>query len=120
MDALIIPVGGGGLLSGLVIAAKRQHPNLKIFGAEPIGADDAKRSFDAKQLIPQTAPNTIADGLLTSVGQKPWPISTSGCWLLAVVAVVAAAATHRIDVLIMIGVVVVCGQFAIWWKISSQ
>jgi threonine dehydratase/serine racemase len=45
-----------------------------VFGAEPLGADDAARSKAAGQLIPQTGPNTIADGLLTSLGQLTWPV----------------------------------------------
>lgn len=48
--------------------------NLRVFAAEPKGADDAKRSFDAGKIIPQTNPNTIADGLKTSLGDKTWPI----------------------------------------------
>ena len=70
LDAIIAPVGGGGLLSGCAIAAA----GLRIFGAEPLGADDAARSKAAGQLLPQTGPNTIADGLLTGLGQLTWPI----------------------------------------------
>jgi threonine dehydratase/serine racemase len=74
LDALIAPVGGGGLVSGLCIAAKATNPSLRIFAAEPAGADDAARSKAAGTLIPQTAPRTIADGLLTSLGDLTWPI----------------------------------------------
>jgi len=74
LDALIVPVGGGGLLAGACIAAKHIRPSIRIFAAEPAGADDAARSFAAGQLIAQTAPNTIADGLLTSLGTLTWPI----------------------------------------------
>lgn len=70
LDAIIAPVGGGGLLSGCAIAAA----GIRVFGAEPLGADDAARSKAAGQLLPQTGPNTIADGLLTSLGQLTWPI----------------------------------------------
>ena len=70
LDAIIAPVGGGGLLSGCAIAAE----GIRVFGAEPLGADDAARSKAAGQLLPQTGPNTIADGLLTSLGQLTWPI----------------------------------------------
>ena len=70
LDAIIAPVGGGGLLSGCAIAAA----GLRIFGAEPLGADDAARSKAAGQLLPQTGPNTIADGLLTGLGELTWPI----------------------------------------------
>ncbi len=70
LDAIIAPVGGGGLLSGCAIAAA----GIRVFGAEPLGADDAARSKAAGQLLPQTGPNTIADGLLTSLGHLTWPI----------------------------------------------
>jgi threonine dehydratase/serine racemase len=73
-DALIAPVGGGGLMGGLCIAAHGLNPNLRIFAAEPAGADDAARSKAAGKLIPQMGPNTIADGLLTSLGELTWPI----------------------------------------------
>jgi threonine dehydratase/serine racemase len=74
LDAIITPVGGGGLLSGVCIVARGVKPGIRVFGAEPLGADDAARSMAAGTLIPQTAPNTIADGLLTSLGQLTWPI----------------------------------------------
>jgi threonine dehydratase/serine racemase len=74
LDAIITPVGGGGLLSGCCIAAKGMKPTVRIYGAEPLGADDAARSKAAGTWLPQTSPNTIADGLLTSTGQLTWPI----------------------------------------------
>lgn len=74
LDAVIAPVGGGGLLAGMCIAARDHSSSLRIFAAEPVGADDAARSFAAGTLIPQTGPNTIADGLLTSLGELNWPI----------------------------------------------
>ncbi|MBI4517993.1 MAG: pyridoxal-phosphate dependent enzyme [Deltaproteobacteria bacterium] len=74
LDAIIAPVGGGGLLAGICVAAKALAPAIRIFAAEPLGADDAARSLAAGTLIPQTAPDTIADGLLTSLGQLTWPI----------------------------------------------
>jgi threonine dehydratase/serine racemase len=74
LDAVIAPVGGGGLLSGIAVTAKEMYPRLRVFAAEPAGADDAARSKAAGTLIPQTAPRTIADGLLTSLGELTWPI----------------------------------------------
>jgi len=69
LDYLIAPVGGGGLLAGTALAVKYfGSKETKIIGAEPLGADDAHQSFLNKKLIPQKAPNTIADGLLTSLG----------------------------------------------------
>jgi threonine dehydratase len=74
LDALVVPVGGGGLLSGMSIATRALSPRTRIFAAEPLGADDAARSFAAGRLLPQTAPRSIADGLLTSLGERTWPI----------------------------------------------
>jgi threonine dehydratase/serine racemase len=74
LDAVITPVGGGGLLSGVCVAARGLKSTLRVFGAEPLGADDAARSKAANQLLPQTGPNTIADGLLTSLGHLTWPV----------------------------------------------
>jgi threonine dehydratase/serine racemase len=74
VDAIVAPVGGGGLVSGISIAAKGVDSKVRVFAAEPAGADDAARSMAAGRLVPQTGPNTIADGLLTSLGQWTWPI----------------------------------------------
>jgi threonine dehydratase len=74
LDAIVVPVGGGGLLSGTCIAAKALQPAIRLYAAEPAGADDAARSMAAGTLIPQTAPHSIADGLLTSLGALTWPI----------------------------------------------
>jgi threonine dehydratase len=74
LDALVAPVGGGGLVSGLCLAARGLNPSVRVFAAEPRGADDAARSKAAGRLIPQTAPRTIADGLLTSLGDLTWPV----------------------------------------------
>ncbi|HTU17316.1 MAG TPA: pyridoxal-phosphate dependent enzyme [Gemmataceae bacterium] len=74
LDAVIAPVGGGGLLAGVTIAAKGMVPNIRVLAAEPAGADDAARSKAAGVLIPQTEPHTIADGLLTSLGDLTWPV----------------------------------------------
>jgi threonine dehydratase/serine racemase len=74
LDALVACVGGGGLIAGCAVAARELDPNVRVFGAEPLGADDAARSKAAGQWLPQTAPNTIADGLLTSTGRLTWPV----------------------------------------------
>ena len=74
IDIIMAPVGGGGLLSGTAIAAKGINKNIKIFGAEPKNADDAYQSFIHKKLIPSNNPNTIADGLLTSLGNLTFKI----------------------------------------------
>ncbi len=68
LDCIIAPVGGGGLLSGTAITAKSVNSDITVFGAEPKGADDAFRSFKEGRIIPSENPKTIADGLLTSLG----------------------------------------------------
>jgi len=62
------------MLSGCCIAAKGIQPGIRIFAAEPMGADDAARSFASGEWVPQTNPQTCADGLLTSTGKITWPI----------------------------------------------
>ncbi|KAG8901048.1 hypothetical protein FRB99_005590 [Tulasnella sp. 403] len=74
LDVLIAPVGGGGMLSGCATAAKGTNPNTWVVGAEPLGADDAYRSFTTKQFHPSVNPKTVADGLLTSLGTNTFPI----------------------------------------------
>lgn len=74
LDAIIAPVGGGGLMSGTCIAARAVKPDIQLFAAEPAGADDAARSMAEGRLVPQTGPDTICDGLLTSLGDLTWPI----------------------------------------------
>lgn len=69
LDILMAPVGGGGLLGGTALLAHYWDADIEVLGAEPTGADDAYRSFKTGRLIPQTKPNTIADGLLTSLGE---------------------------------------------------
>jgi len=69
-DMIIAPVGGGGLLSGTALSTKYLLPDCKVIAAEPEGADDAFRSFQAKRIIPSVNPKTIADGLLTSLGER--------------------------------------------------
>jgi threonine dehydratase len=77
LDIMIAPVGGGGLLSGTALACKYFSPETKVFAAEPEGADDAFKSFHSNTLIPQTNPQTIADGLRTSLGDLTFPIIKS-------------------------------------------
>ena len=74
LDAIVSPVGGGGLMSGTSVTIRALTPEARIFGAEPEGADDAARSLEAGEFLPQTGPDTICDGLLTSMGEHTWPI----------------------------------------------
>ena len=74
LDAIIAPIGGGGLMSGTCVTTRSLLPNAKLFGAEPKGADDAYRSLKEGKLLPQEDPKTICDGLLTSMGENTWKI----------------------------------------------
>lgn len=74
LDCILAPVGGGGLLSGTAIASRALKPTIKVIGCEPRNADDAFRSIQAGRIIPPEHPNTIADGLKTSLGDKTFPI----------------------------------------------
>lgn len=74
LDIVMAPVGGGGLLSGTATVVAALSPRTKIIGAEPAGADDTYRSFRAGHIIPVGVPDTIADGLRTTVGELTFPI----------------------------------------------
>ncbi len=74
LDLVITPVGGGGLLSGTAVAAKAIRPAIHVWAAEPAGADDAYRSWKSGRLVPSIRPQTIADGLLTSLGIRNFEI----------------------------------------------
>ena len=74
LDTMMAPVGGGGLLSGTALATHGLLPAATIVAGEPAGADDAYRSLRAGQIVPSESPRTLADGLLTSLGDKTFPI----------------------------------------------
>lgn len=74
LDVIIAPVGGGGLLSGTSIAATGIKKGIRVIAGEPEMADDAFRSMQAGKIIPSENPKTIADGLLTSLGDLTFPI----------------------------------------------
>lgn len=69
-DLILTPVGGGGLLSGTALTAKHLLPDCRVVAVEPAGADDAARSFHSGKWVPSENPKTIADGLLTSLGER--------------------------------------------------
>ena len=70
LDVVLTPIGGGGLTAGAALVVAALAPKARMVAVEPAGADDACRSFHAGQRLPSTAPRTIADGLLTSVGVR--------------------------------------------------
>ena len=72
LDVLLCPVGGGGLLSGCAVAARTIKPDIRVIGVEPAGADDAARSLRAGRIVPVEHPNTIADGLRATIGERPF------------------------------------------------
>jgi len=74
LDLVVAPVGGGGLLSGTAVAVTLVSPKTAVIAAEPERADDAYRSFKSGHLVPSLDPNTIADGLRTSLGDLTFPI----------------------------------------------
>ena len=74
LDLIIAPVGGGGLMGGTCLSSHHLSPDTTLIAGEPKGADDAYRSFKAGYVIPSINPNTIADGLLTSVGERNFSI----------------------------------------------
>lgn len=93
LDLVMAPVGGGGLLSGTALATRAMAPGARIIAAEPSGADDAARSLKAGSIFPSVHPDTVADGLLTSLGQRNFSIITShveGIWTVADPAIIAA------------------------------
>jgi len=73
LDYLLVPVGGGGLLSGSLLSAKYFSHHTKVYGAEPHGADDAYRSLQSGKIEPSQA-SSIADGLLSQLGEKTFAI----------------------------------------------
>lgn len=74
LDIVMAPVGGGGLVSGTAIAVSAVSPKTHVIAAEPKNADDAYQSFCAGKIIPSQNPDTIADGLRTSLGDLTFPI----------------------------------------------
>ena len=69
LDAVLTPIGGGGLTSGTALVVRALSPHTRMIAVEPAGADDAYRSFQAGHIIPSRNPHTIADGLLTSLDE---------------------------------------------------
>ena len=77
LDAIISPVSGGGLLSGTLISAQGMNPRIKVYGAEPLEADDTFLSLKKGQIVPNKSVNTICDGLRAQIGTITFPIIQS-------------------------------------------
>ncbi|RZU46263.1 threonine dehydratase [Streptomyces sp. BK022] len=70
LDALVVPVGGGGLIAGSAVVAKALHPAVRMIGVEPAAGDDTKRSLESGERVTIPVPRTIADGqMLSSPGE---------------------------------------------------
>lgn len=74
LDVVVAPVGGGGLLSGTATTVTGLLPDAEVWGAEPEGADDAKRSLESGHIVPSMDPQTLCDALLTSLGELTFAI----------------------------------------------
>lgn len=72
LDAVVAPIGGGGMVSGTCLTLSNLSPKVKIFAAEPKQADDAARSFRAGRIIADDAPETVADGLKVPLKELTW------------------------------------------------
>ncbi len=72
LDAVIAPIGGGGMVSGTCLTLSTIAPGMEIYAAEPEQADDAARSFRAGHIIADDAPETIADGLKVPLKERTW------------------------------------------------
>lgn len=75
LDAILVPIGGGGLISGVATAMRALAPQIKIVGVEPEGASDAKQSLEKGMRMPLSSPaKSIAEGLLATVGELTFPV----------------------------------------------
>lgn len=72
LDAVIAPIGGGGMISGTSLTLSSVSPHTRIYAAEPANADDAHRSLNAGYMIEDDAPDTVADGLRVSLRKLTW------------------------------------------------
>ncbi|WP_422931272.1 pyridoxal-phosphate dependent enzyme [Singulisphaera sp. PoT] len=77
LDMVVSPVGGGGLLAGTTLAVMAKSAVTRVYGVEPELADDAKRSLETGTIQPSGDPSTIADGLKTSLGERPFSVIQS-------------------------------------------
>ena len=77
LEVVLAPLGGGGLLSGTAVATRGIRPGAKVYGAEPMGADDAWRSLQAGHVVPVAHPDTVADGLRATIGALTFEVIRS-------------------------------------------
>ena len=72
LDAVVAPIGGGGMISGTCLTLSNVSPETAIYAAEPKNADDVYRSFHAGEIIEDDSPQTVADGLKVSLRPRTW------------------------------------------------
>ncbi|MCZ6881849.1 MAG: pyridoxal-phosphate dependent enzyme, partial [Gammaproteobacteria bacterium] len=72
LDAVVAPIGGGGMISGTCLTLSNVSPRTAIYAAEPKNADDVYRSFHAGEIIEDDSPQTVADGLKVSLRPRTW------------------------------------------------
>ncbi|HET7267046.1 MAG TPA: pyridoxal-phosphate dependent enzyme [Oleiagrimonas sp.] len=103
LDALLTPVGGGGLASGCAVIAHAIAPDLPLFAAEPEGADDAARSLARGEHVTDVVPDTICDGLRATIGEPN----------------IAALRTHHVDVLTVSDAEVIAAMKLLWQHLKQ-
>lgn len=103
LDALITPVGGGGLASGVAIAAHASDPSLALFGAEPLGADDAAQSLAHGARVTTVVSDTVCDGLRALVGERN----------------LDALRTHRVDVITVSDAETIAAMQLLWSELKQ-
>src|SRR5215510_2412456 len=95
LDVIMVPVGGGGLLSGTALVTTALAPSTQVIAAEPEAADDAYRSLQAGKILPANDPRTIADGLRTSLGELTFAIIQQHVQQIVTVSEEAIVSTMR-------------------------
>ncbi|NUO74334.1 MAG: pyridoxal-phosphate dependent enzyme [Frateuria sp.] len=103
LDALMTPVGGGGLASGVAIAAHALRPELALYAAEPAGADDAARSLARGERVTDVVPQTVCDGLRALVGETN----------------LAALREHRVDIVTVSDEETVAAMRLLWQELKQ-
>lgn len=103
LNALITPVGGGGLASGVAIAAHAIHPALPLFGAEPQGADDAAQSLAQHARVTTVVPDTVCDGLRALIGERN----------------LDALRAHRVDVITVSDAETIAAMQLLWSELKQ-
>lgn len=120
LDAIVVPLGGGGLISGIALAAKALKPSIRIVGAEPELAGDAAASKRTGRIEPPMKPVTIADGLRTALGPLTFPVVRDLVDEIVLVSEADIAAHMRlvwermkltIEPSAAVGVAVACGEW---------